>query len=149
MGSQEVFDAITLISCSPSATLVRFVLTSSSLSDTNARFSFADSRGWMESDLVLASHLAAEAGVTLTTHVYITRDDTTGAPLGVEHGSTKDGDVESVDSQPNPKKAPELELGVQTGRPNLPDIVKAACASELGGRIAFAGMPIYLHRKSN
>lgn len=101
-------------------------------------FQRTDSRRWMDSNLALAAKLAEAAGVSLTMRVYVTRGDPA-TPEDVEAG--KDIDLESVDSKLSGKDDMDvgLELDARAARPDLAELVKNACASELGGRVAFAG----------
>lgn len=100
-----------------------------------------DSRRWMDSSLALAAKLAEDAGVSLTIRVYVTRGGDFAAP-GDEVEAGKDIDLESVlDSKPSGKDTTDVGFVFDghVSRPDLAEIVKNACASELGGRVAFAG----------
>jgi hypothetical protein len=91
----------------------------------------------MEADLARAIKLAAAADVTLAVHIYTTGEDTMETLLSSD--ATRSLEIESDDGQMGERKPASLKLEGQTGRPNLPTVIQKACASELGGRVAFAG----------
>ncbi|KAA1468607.1 hypothetical protein DENSPDRAFT_833976 [Dentipellis sp. KUC8613] len=102
-----------------------------------------DSRSWMDSELALATKLAEEAGATLAVDFYVTGEDVAGTQP--EAGSDKNADGKSVSesmreakSIDSVKKTEGIEFATHAGRPNLPEIITKACASELGGRLAVA-----------
>ena len=96
-----------------------------------------DSRDWLVPTLTDAAKLGTASGANVSINVYITGEDSTVTPADVE--KNKEVDVESIVSQ-RPMSDPSTEFNEHIGRPDLRAIVEKACASELGGRIAFAGM---------
>ena len=89
-----------------------------------------DSRRWMDASLARAAEQAEAAGITLSVRVFITGNDAPGLARISEGGD----DIE-CGSLPSKKDSNDA----RAGRPHLPAVVKTACATASGGRVAIVG----------
>ncbi|EKM57469.1 uncharacterized protein PHACADRAFT_251129 [Phanerochaete carnosa HHB-10118-sp] len=96
-------------------------------------FRHPGTRRWLEPAIAEAAARAAAAGVHFSAHVHVTR-------------TAENADLESIESFSSDVKEVEVGSGssdktavrTDADRPDLPRLVREACASRLGGRVAFA-----------
>ncbi|GJE91547.1 ferric reductase family protein [Phanerochaete sordida] len=113
-------------------------------------------RPWLEPYIAEAARRAAETGTALAVHIHVTADGADLEAAGVAGSRASSGssvptiaaasvgkgekalEGAAVDSAAH-LAVPEVPTALtHAGRPDLPAVVREACASPLGGRVAFA-----------